>query len=133
VEIVSEVAPREFKVSELDRWMSPLGQGIREALIVDLAARLPAGRVISPHLETFVGTIGIILYLLEFHADSHDASLDVSWLGTADGTRAQACGEPSVQKRDHAVLFAPQKPSRRAYSPQDRASRTCSRTPDTQR
>jgi uncharacterized lipoprotein YmbA len=46
IEILSEVAPGEFKVNDLDHWVAPLGPVARQTLTADLIARLPQGRVI---------------------------------------------------------------------------------------
>jgi len=89
-DIVSEVAPGEFKVSDLEQWIAPLGQGIRQALSADLAARLPAGRVIFPHLVKPPGTIAVSVDLLSFDAGPRVATLQVSWLGTSDGAQPGA-------------------------------------------
>jgi uncharacterized lipoprotein YmbA len=96
MEIVSEVAPGEFKISELDRWMAPLGQGIRQALTADLAARLPQGRVIFPHLAKAPRTLSIRVELLEFNADRQGAKLLVSWLGTSEGAQPRSLGGTMV-------------------------------------
>jgi len=96
MEIVSEIAPGEFKVSDLDRWMAPLGQGIRQALTLDLAARLPSGRVIFPHLAKPPECIGISVELLDFNIDRRGAEIDVSWLGTSDDARSPPRGGTMV-------------------------------------
>jgi uncharacterized lipoprotein YmbA len=96
IEIVSEVAPGEFKVNDLDQWISPLGQGARQALTADLAARLPQGRVIFPHLEKRPGTISISVDVLAFNADRRGAKLQVSWLGISDGAQSRPYGGQMV-------------------------------------
>jgi uncharacterized lipoprotein YmbA len=96
MEILNEVAPGEFKVRDLDQWAAPLGQGVRQALTADLAARLPPGRVIYPHLAKSPGTISISVDMLAFDADRQRATLQVSWLGTADGPQPAAHGESMV-------------------------------------
>ena len=91
-EIVSEVAPGEFKVSDVDQWIAPLGQGVRQTLTADLASRLPPGRVIFPHLVKPPGTISISVELLTFTADRRGAELQVSWQGSSEGTPPQTPG-----------------------------------------
>jgi uncharacterized protein len=92
IEILSEVAPGEFKVSDLDHWVAPLGQVARQTLTADLIARLPQGRVIFPHLTKPAGAIGVSVDLLAFSADREGAKLHVSWVGTSDGSQPQSCG-----------------------------------------
>jgi uncharacterized lipoprotein YmbA len=96
IEIVSEVAPGEFKVSELDHWIAPLGQQVRQTLTADLAARLPQGRVIFPYLAKPPGTIGISVDVLAFNADRRGAHIQVSWLGTSDRAESRPCGGTMV-------------------------------------
>jgi uncharacterized protein len=91
IEISSEVAPGEFKISELDHWIAPLGQLTRQVLTADLIARLPQGRIIFPHLAAPVGAIGISVEVLSFGADQEGAKLHVSWVGTSSGSQTQAC------------------------------------------
>jgi uncharacterized lipoprotein YmbA len=92
MEIVSEVAPGEFKVSDVDQWMAPLGQGVRQTLTADLAARLPQGRVIFPHLAKPPGTISINVEVLAFTADRRGAELQVSWVGSSEGAPPRTRG-----------------------------------------
>jgi hypothetical protein len=69
IEIMNEIAPGEFGISDVDRWAAPLGQLTRQALSADLIARLPPGRVIYPNLR-----------------------LQASWTGHADGAKSSECG-----------------------------------------
>jgi uncharacterized protein len=96
IEISREVAPGEFRVSELDHWIAPLGQIVRQVLTADLIGRLPQGRVIFPHLARPVGAIGINVDLLSFSADREGARLHVSWAGTSGGSQPQSCGGTMV-------------------------------------
>jgi uncharacterized protein len=93
IEILSEIGSGEFKVSDRDQWVAPLGQLARQALTEDLIARLPQGRVIFPDLAKSTGTIGISVDLLAFSADREGAKLHVSWVGTSDGYQQRAYGE----------------------------------------
>jgi uncharacterized protein len=96
IEILSEVGPGEFKVSDRDHWIAPLGQLARQALTADLVARLPQGRVIFPHLAKPAGAIGVSVDLLAFSTDREGAKLQVSWVGTSDGSRPRSCGGTMV-------------------------------------
>jgi uncharacterized lipoprotein YmbA len=96
MEIVSQVAPGEYKVSEMDQWIAPLGQGIRQALTMDLAARLPPGRVVFPHIAKPPETLGLSVEILDFNIDRRGARLQVSWLGTSDGAGPRSCGSTFV-------------------------------------
>jgi uncharacterized protein len=96
IEIPSEVAPDEFKVSDVDHWIAPLGQITRQVLTADLAARLPEGLVIFPHLARPVAAIGVNVDLLAFSAGREGARLQVSWVGTSGGSQGQSCGGTMV-------------------------------------
>lgn len=89
VEIVSDAAPGELKLSELDHWAAPLGRLMRETLTGDLLLRLPQGRVIFPHLEKSPGAIGINVELLAFSADQTGARLEASWSFTSEDARRE--------------------------------------------
>jgi len=92
IEILTQVAPGELRVNELDHWAAPLGQLVRQALTADLIARLPPGRVIFPHLAKPTGAIGVSVDLLAFSADREGATLAVSWVGTVTGTQPPTGG-----------------------------------------
>jgi uncharacterized protein len=92
LEILTELAPGEFQVSDLDHWIAPLGQVARQALTADLIPRLPQGRVIFPHLAKPAGAIGINVDLLAFSSNREGATLEVSWGGTSDGSPTPFCG-----------------------------------------
>jgi uncharacterized lipoprotein YmbA len=96
IELVRETAHGEFEVNDRDQWMTPLGQGIREALTIDLAARLPPGRVIFPHLARPPGMIGLSVDLLDFEADRLGVEIHVSWLGATDGPPPRSLGGARV-------------------------------------
>jgi uncharacterized lipoprotein YmbA len=96
IEILSQVAPGELRVNELDHWAAPLGPLIRQALTADLIARLPPGALIFPQLRKPAGAIGVTVDLLAFSVDRRGATLEVSWVGAAAGTEAPACGGTMV-------------------------------------
>jgi len=92
IEILSEISSGEFKVNDRDHWIAPLGQLARQALTEDLIARLPQGRVIFPDLAKSTGTISVSVDLLAFSAGREGAKLQVSWVGTSDGSQPRSCG-----------------------------------------
>jgi uncharacterized lipoprotein YmbA len=93
---MTEIAPGEFRVSEVDRWAAPLGQVTRQALSADLIARLPPGRVIYPHLAKSAGAIGITVDVIVFGANREGAQLQASWTGSSGGSQSTACGGTAV-------------------------------------
>lgn len=78
-EIMLDVAPGELKISDFDHWSAPLGEMARQALSQDLILRLPAGKVIFPHLIKPSGALGITVEILSFRTDRGNAQLTASW------------------------------------------------------
>jgi uncharacterized protein len=79
VEVISDIAPGELGLHDLDHWSAPLGQVSRQALSADLIARLPSGSVIFPHLAKPDGALGLVVDILDFKADRAGATLEASW------------------------------------------------------
>jgi hypothetical protein len=98
IELMTEIAPGEFEVSDVDHWAAPLGQVTRQALSADLIARLPPGRVIFPHLAKPAGAIGITVDVIVFGANRESAQLQASWMGNSGGSESSACGGTAVLK-----------------------------------
>ncbi len=86
IEMVSNVAPGELRISDLDHWSAPLGRASRQTLSADLIARLPPGRVIFPHLAKPDGALGLVVDILDFKVDRSGASLEASWLLTSSNS-----------------------------------------------
>jgi uncharacterized protein len=82
IEVVSDIAPGELKVSDLDHWSAPLGQVAKQVLSADMVARLPSGRVIFPHLAKPEGAVGVSVDILNFEAGKNGAYLEASWIMT---------------------------------------------------
>jgi uncharacterized protein len=82
IEVVSDIAPGELKVSDLDHWSAPLGQVAKQVLSADMVARLPSGRVIFPHLAKSDGAVGVSVDILDFEAGKNGAYLEASWIMT---------------------------------------------------
>jgi uncharacterized protein len=83
IEVVSDIAPGELKVSDLDHWSAPLAQVAKQALSADMVARLPSDRVIFPNLSKPEGTLGVNVDILDFRVDASGAYLEASWIITA--------------------------------------------------
>jgi len=88
IEVVSDIAPGELKVSDLDYWSAPLAQVAKQALSADMVARLPSGRVIFSNLAKPEGTLGVSVDILDFGADTRGAYIEASWIITATSTDA---------------------------------------------
>jgi uncharacterized lipoprotein YmbA len=88
IEVVSDIAPGELEVSDLDHWSAPLGQVAKQALSADMVARLPSGRVIFPHLAKPEGAIGVNVDILDFGAGTNGAYLEASWIITPTNSDA---------------------------------------------
>jgi len=88
IELVSDIAPGELKVSDLDHWSAPLGQIARQALSADMVTRLPSGRVIFPHLAKPEGALGVSVDILEFGTGTNGAHLEASWIITPTNPEA---------------------------------------------
>ena len=86
LEIVTAAAPGELRLDDLAHWAAPLNQGVRQALSADLIARLPAGRVIYPHLAKPDGALGITVDLLLIELGPSVGRLQASWTVVAGGT-----------------------------------------------
>ncbi len=82
VEMLGDIAPGELQIDDFDHWAAPLGLLARQTLTADLAARLPAGRVISPSLAKPPGAASLAVDILAFSADKHGARLEASWVLT---------------------------------------------------
>jgi uncharacterized lipoprotein YmbA len=98
IEITTERAPGEFRINDLDHWAAPLARLARQTLTADLVLRLPAGRVIFPHLDKTQGAIGISVDILAFSAGAKGARLEASWTVTS--------GDPKLMTPDDSKLIA---------------------------
>jgi uncharacterized lipoprotein YmbA len=103
IEVVSDIAPGELKVSDLDHWSAPLAQVAKQALSADMVARLPSGRVIFPHLVKPEGALGVNVDIMDFRADTNGAYLEASWLITAkDSDTARRWGTGRFRREGSA-------------------------------
>ncbi len=78
-ELVSEISPGEVKVHDFEHWEAPLGQTARQTLIQDLAARLPAGRVLGPQSPGGSGVVTLSADVVSFRVAGDTATMQVSW------------------------------------------------------
>ncbi len=78
-ELVSETAPGEVKVHDLEHWEAPLGLTARQVLVQDLAARLPAGAVLGPASPGGDGVATLSVDIVAFRAGPQGAQMQASW------------------------------------------------------
>ncbi len=100
IEIVTDAAPGELQLSELEHWAAPLGRLTRQTLTEDLAMRLPKGRVIFPHLPMPQGAIGLTVDILAFSADQKGARLEASWSFTSEDLKPESAHEAVSLRND---------------------------------
>jgi hypothetical protein len=98
-EIMLDVGRGELKISDFDHWSAPLGEMAKQTLSQDLIARLPAGKVIFPHLFKPSGALGITVDILNFQTDRGNSHLTASWVflpQASAGSAAPKGGSASV-------------------------------------
>ena len=100
IEVVSNIAPGEISISDLDHWSAPLGQMARQALTADMISRLPPGRVIFPHLTKLEGTLGLSVDVLDFKVDRRGAGLEASWIIAAADPKTGSSGGTVMLRTD---------------------------------
>ena len=84
---MTERAPGEFRINDLDHWAAPLAQMVRQVLTADLVVRLPEGRVIFPNLAKSTGALGVDLDILAVSADAKGTYLEASWMINSDDSK----------------------------------------------
>ena len=84
-ELVSETAPGEVKVHDLEHWAAPLGLTARQVLVQDLAGRLPAGAVLGPASPGGDGVATLSVDVVSFHAGPEGAQMQASWNAALPG------------------------------------------------
>jgi len=80
IEIIRDLRLGELRLNDTDHWSAPLGEIARQALSADLVARLPPGKALYPRLPKPDGALGLLVDVLEFHADDRGAQLQASWV-----------------------------------------------------
>ena len=78
-ELVSEPAPGEVKVHDLEHWEAPLGLTARQVLIQDLAGRLPSGGVLGPAAPGGDGVATLSVDVVSFRVGPDGARMQASW------------------------------------------------------
>ena len=101
-ELVSETAPGEVKVHDLEHWEAPLGLTARQVLIQDLAARLPAGGVLGPSSPGGDGVATLSVDVVSFGAGPEGARMQASWSASLP-----AAAGPQVFRAPLATLQVP--------------------------
>jgi len=85
------------KISETDRWSAPFDEMVRNVLSEDLAARLPAGRVILPKAPAPSGTGTLVVTIAQFGPDATgEVKLNGSW-ALLDGSSGALVMERVIQ------------------------------------
>ena len=102
-ELVSETAPGEVKVHDLEHWEAPLGLTARQALTQDLAARLPAGAVLGPATPGGGAVAALSVDIVSFRAGPDGAQMQASWSVALPGGMAT----PQVFRAPLVLLQAP--------------------------
>jgi uncharacterized protein len=87
-ELVSEGPAGEVTVHDFEHWAAPLGQTARQTLVQDLAARLPAGRVVGPDMPGGDGVATLSADVVAFQTGPGGATLQVGWSLTLPGAPA---------------------------------------------
>ena len=104
-ELVSELSGGEVRVHDFEHWEAPLGQVARQAMILDLAARLPAGAVLGPSAPGGAGVATLSADIVSFQAGPGGATLQAGWSLTLPGL--PDAPTPRVWRAPLAELQAP--------------------------
>ena len=78
-ELVSETAPGEVKVHDLEHWEASLGLTARQTLVQDLAARLPAGSVLGPATPGGDRVTTLSVDVVSFRSGPDGAQMQAAW------------------------------------------------------
>lgn len=79
LEVVRHDEADRVRVLDFDRWSAPPGSLMRTALTQDLAALLPAGRVVFPEAPTPPNARRIVVDVLDLRRTADGYTLQVSW------------------------------------------------------
>lgn len=88
VEFTRQTAPGEMKVDDFAHWSAPLGMLVRNALILDLAQRLPAGAVAPPDAPAQPGGLRVGVSILSFGVAGGEASMEAAYELVSDAAAA---------------------------------------------
>ena len=78
-ELVRDDGGGRFTVSDNDHWAAPVGELLRRVLTQDLAAQLPAGKVVYPDAPKPPGSAGLVVDILSISSAGGQVAMDVSW------------------------------------------------------
>ena len=76
---MDETRPGEIKVHDFEHWSAPLGLSARQVLVQDLAARLPAGRVLGPDSPGGAQIATLSVDVVAFRSGASGATMQASW------------------------------------------------------
>lgn len=79
LEVVRHDEADRIEVLDFDRWSAPPGSLMRTALTQDLAALLPAGRVVFPEAPTPPNARRIVVDVLDLRRTADGYAMQVSW------------------------------------------------------
>lgn len=87
LEFVSAAAPNELRIEDQYRWSASLGSLARGALLRDLAARLPDGKVLPPDALATPGVARVDVAILALTSSPQGADMEAIVTVAIDGTR----------------------------------------------
>ena len=102
-ELVSETGGGEVRVHDFEHWEAPLGLTARQALVQDLAARLPAGSVLGPSEPGGDGAAILSADIVSFQSGPQGATMQVAWSVTLPGAAGPSYSAPLSELRTMAV------------------------------
>jgi uncharacterized lipoprotein YmbA len=78
-ELVRDEGGDKFTVSDNDHWAAPVGELLRRVLTQDLAALLPADKVIFPDAPKLAGAQGLVVDILSITPTAEGVVMQASW------------------------------------------------------
>jgi uncharacterized lipoprotein YmbA len=100
LEFVSAASPTELTIEDQYRWSASLGSLARSALLRDLAARLPEGKVLPPDAPSTPGVARVDVAVLALDTGGQRSRMDAIVTVAIDG-RAQLARRQVSLFRDH--------------------------------
>lgn len=89
-EFAQQASPGEIKVDDFVRWSAPLGMLARNTLILDLAARLPAGAMSPPDAPAQSAGLRVDVSVLSLEVVNGNASLQAAYGFARDDDHSSA-------------------------------------------
>jgi uncharacterized lipoprotein YmbA len=78
-ELVRDDGGDRFTVSDNDHWAAPVGELLRRVLTQDLAALLPADKVVFPDAPKLPGSQGLVVDILSITPSAGGVVMQASW------------------------------------------------------